>query len=196
MYRVYKRLTERSWQYQNRDPKNNSPVGRKEDNPVIPIDLVLGTRVSIHRNLNEHKGLIWSIKNSDKEKYLISYSYLEDTLVLDNVDFEIDRSGQRSAFKGKSRNPHAYVTGDIVSILEDQSPPESDLSEISYTPPFIEGWDGREFFVVDSNTNNPDTISEVKGSKKVYLYKGKVFAKISDVIYLPKEESKSLWYND
>jgi hypothetical protein len=173
MYKVYRKISEKFWLYSQRDERGN-PVSRdKTKNPVIDVDINKGERVSIHLNLHEKPDKeIFSVKDG-KTKILKGYSFLTDTLVLDNVEFEIDRAGQNQSLKTGSRNVHSFVTGDIVDIIKDFIPSQG-LIQIKYLPPFIPGWEGREYFYNDPS--NPDNIVEVSHADRCYLYRGKVYA--------------------
>lgn len=71
-----------------------------------------------YRNLNK-PGVTWSVVNSNTG-LVDQYA---NTVILTNVCFKVSKSGQARVRKEKRKNVHAFVLGDIITSLPEDSQP-------------------------------------------------------------------------
>jgi hypothetical protein len=82
-------------------------------------------KAKCYRNLNK-PGVTWSVINSTTG-LVDQYA---NTVILKNVQFKVSKSGQARVRKEKRKNVHAFVMGDIIAEL----PENTNIFHATYNP--------------------------------------------------------------
>ncbi|MDQ0201062.1 hypothetical protein [Neobacillus ginsengisoli] len=123
-------------------------------NPLILNgQILINQRVKVYRNLRKK---LFSVLDN-KTRRLISY---QDVLFLSDVEFKVQKAGQKRVRRDKQKNVHAYVIGNYMGNMAENI----EINNLVYYNPYV-----TDTFVI-ANNNKP-----IFKAEKCYLINGMCF---------------------